>query len=126
MGLLDGGGAALLNSVFAGVYRDATLHRVAITPNNKGGGTTDRDDDGEPVKAMRARTTEKMMQRDGYRDTDMRILVLSQDGDGNEIDEITTEHEITFLGPRWSIAHVGRDPAGAYYDLHGKKAGTQP
>lgn len=121
MSLLDGGGAALMHSVFSGVYRDATLHRVSITPNNKGGGTTERDDDGEPVKAQRARTTQSMRDREGYADTDMRILVLS-----HGVDLITIEHELTFEGVRWSIANVGRDPAGAYYDLHGKKAGTQP
>ena len=41
MGLLDGGGAALMAAVLRGTYLDATLHRVTVTLDAQGGGSRD-------------------------------------------------------------------------------------
>lgn len=117
MGLLDGDLAASFASVFSGFYLDATLHRVAITFSGGGGGSVDSDDAGEAVKAQLTRTTQAMREREGYVDTDQRILVLA-----NGVAPIDADCEITVDGVRWGIRSVGRDPVGAYYDLHGRKA----
>lgn len=117
MSLLGGDLAGVFSEALSGLYLDATLHRVTNTADGKGGGTTDRDDAGEPVKAQLDVATEAMRSADHYRETDVRILVLA-----HGVDAITSDHEITVNGQRWKIASVGRDPAGAYYDLHGRRA----
>lgn len=115
MGLLDGGGAAIMAAVFGGMYLDADLYRPATTPNGKGGGTTS---DGTPqaVKIQLEAATEAMRQTQGYTARDVRILMLA-----NGVDRPTTEHEIAHGGIRYAITGpVGRDPCGAYWDIHGR------
>lgn len=116
MALLDGDLRASFAQVFSSFYLDATLHRRTITYDSEGGGAEAEVD--EAVKAQLSRTTQKMRDRDSYVDTDQRILVLAEG-----IDPIDTECEITVKGQRWSIAFAEQDPVGAYWDLHGRKAG---
>lgn len=121
MGFLDGGGAALMSAVFSGIYLDATLHRPTVTDNGKGGGTVNPDDDGTPVKVQMEAATEVMRQTEGYTSRDVRFLMLA-----HGVVRPTTDHQITFDGARYAIAGpVGRDPAGAYWDIHGRPAGAE-
>ncbi len=118
MGLLDGGLASVFASAFSSFYLDATLHRSTITPDGRGGGTTGFAD--SAVKAQLDSTTQAQQGADGYVDTDQRILVLA-----SGLAPITTDDEITIEGVRWAIESVSRDPAGAYFDLRGRKSGTE-
>lgn len=114
MGLLDGDLAATFASALSGIYLNGTLHRRTLTDDGQGGGSASSVD--ETVKVQVDQTTQA--QRDGdFTDTDQRILVLAQGVSG-----ITTDDEITAGGVRWAIASVSRDPAGAYYDLRGRRA----
>lgn len=116
MGLLDGGLASVFASAFSGFYLDASLHRATMTPDGKGGGTTGWAAP-EAVKAQLDSTTQAMQGADGYVDSDQRILVLA-----SGLAPITTDDEITVDGNRWAIESVSRDPAGAYFDLRGRKS----
>lgn len=117
MNLLDGGIREIFANAFSGIYLDATLHRTTVTYDGSGGGSATQSS--ETVKAMFSRTTQAMREREGYSDTDMRILVLALN-----VDEIDTDCEITLGGRRWGIRHVGQDPARSYFDLHGRTAGN--
>jgi hypothetical protein len=118
MGFLDGGGAALMASVFGGIYLDATLHRPTTTDNGKGGGSVNPDDVGTPVKVQMESATEAMRQAEGYTVRDVRFLMLALG-----VDHPDTDCQITFNGVRHAIVGpVGRDPAGAYWDIHGRPA----
>lgn len=116
MGLLDGGLASLFSTALSGLYLDATLHRATLTDNGKGGGSASFAD--QLVKAQLDRTIERKV--DGVVDTYQRILVLA-----SGLALITSDDEITVGDVRWSIADVSRDPAGAYFDLAGRKSGRQ-
>jgi hypothetical protein len=119
MGLLDGGGATLFRSVLGGVYLNATLHRPTTTPDGAGGGTTTPDATGEAVKIQFEAVTEAMRQAQGYTDLDVRILMLA-----SGVERPTTDHEIVHDGTRYAIVGpVGRDPAGAYWDIHARPIG---
>jgi hypothetical protein len=116
MALLDGDVAEFFSSAFSGFYLDATLHRPAFTDDGAGGGSTTWAD--EAVKVQPEATTQAMRDSPGYVDTDRRFLMLA-----HGVAEPTTDCELTLAGQRWAIANWSRDPAGAYYDLHGRKAG---
>lgn len=115
MGLLDGGIASIMHGVFSGIYLDATLHRTTTTSDGKGGGSTSDAD--EAVKAQLEAATEAMRQAEGYTDTDVRILLLA-----HGVDRPNSDCEVTVDGTRYGIRSVGRDPAGAYWDIHGRRA----
>lgn len=114
MGLLDGDLAALFSQTLSPFYLDATLHRSTITQDGQGGGT--RTTVNEAVKAQLEAATEAMRQAQGFTAVDVRILVLAQG-----VERPTTDNQITVAGVRYAILPpVGRDPAGAYWDLHGR------
>lgn len=118
MGLLDGELAGVFAAAFAPIYLDANLYRATITHSGRGGGTEGFASP-EAVKAQLDATTQAMQRAEGYVDTDQRILVLA-----SGVAAISTDDEITVGGVRWQIASVAQDPAKAYYELHGKRAGT--
>lgn len=114
MSLLEGGLAEVFATAFGGLYLDATLHRPSFTDDGSGGGSTSWTN--EPVKAQLDQTTQAMRASEGFVDTDQRILVLAQ-----ALAPITADMEITVGGTRWMIASVTQDPAGAYFDLRGRR-----
>lgn len=114
--LLSGGLASVFSSAFSGIYLDATLHRPTFTDDGVGGGTTTFSD--EVIKVQPEATTQAMRDSPGYVDTDKRFLMLAFG-----VAEPDTDCEITLAGQRWSIANWSRDPASAYYDIHGRRAG---
>lgn len=114
-GLLDGGLATAFSAAFAPIFLDGTLYRWSTVSDGKGGGSSSFDG-GTAVKAQLDQTTEAMQSADGYVDTDQRILVLA-----SGVAPISTDDEIAVAGTRWMIASAARDPAGAYYDLRGRR-----
>lgn len=118
-GLLDGALAEAFSAAFGPVFQDAAIYRWSSASDGMGGGTSGFDS-GTSVKAQLDQTTEAMQSADGYVDTDQRILVLA-----NGVAPISTDDEIVVADTRWLIASVARDPAGAYYDIRGRrKAGA--
>lgn len=117
MGLLDGGLAKVFSAAFAGLYLPATIHRRAAPVYDEGGSVIDGEWTDEPCRAQIDNATESMRRSPGYTDQDQRILVLA-----SGVATITTDDEITAGGKRWGVASVGRDPAGAYFDLRGTAA----
>lgn len=114
MGVLDGGLAGLFKSVLSGIYLDATLHRRTTTDDGAGGGSSSFAP--ESVKAQLEAATEAMRLAAGYTAKDVRILVLA-----HGVDRPTTDDQITVSGQRHAIVGpVGRDPAGAAWDIHGR------
>lgn len=118
MGLLDGGAASTFSAIFGGIYLPAQLFRPNDTPNNKGGGTVGFSD-AEQVKVQMEAATEAMRSAQGYTAQDVRFLMLA-----HGVDRPNTECVIDFDGIRYAIAGpVGRDPAGAYWDIHARPIG---
>lgn len=118
MTLLEGDLAGVFSAAFSGLYVEATLYRPsAFADDGKGGGTSSGFGPGEPVKAQLDSATQAMRASEGFVETDQRILVLA-----HGVAPIDTDCEISVKGQRWAIASVTQDPAGAYYDLHGRRA----
>jgi hypothetical protein len=119
MGLLDGGGAALMASVLGGVYLDAELYRPAgVGDDGEGGGEDSGFGEPEAVKAQLEACTEAMREAATYTDLDVRILVLA-----NGVARPDSDCQIKVDGTTYGInAPIGRDPAGCYWDLHGRPA----
>lgn len=114
MTLLEGDLARVFSTAFSGIYVDATLHRATLTDSGDGGGTSSFAN--ESVKAQLDAATQAMQRAQGFVDSDQRILVLAYG-----VAPISTDDEITIAAHRWSIASVTRDPAGAAYELRGRR-----
>jgi hypothetical protein len=121
MGLLDGGGAALMASVLGSTYLDASLYRPtgAGGDNGKGGGDDPTMGDPESVKIQFEAATDAMREATGYESTDLRILMLAH-GVDKPTSDCQLEHGTTRYGIR---TPVGRDPAGCYWDIHARVIG---
>jgi hypothetical protein len=66
--------------------------------------------------------TEAMRAAEGYKDTDVRLLVLAASLDGSLDTQATVE---VLTGPhagRYSVQSVERDPAGVAWDCRGRRA----
>lgn len=114
MGMLDGGGAALMSAVFSGIYLDGTLHRPTLTDDGMGGGTSTFADEG--VKVQLEAVTEAMRQADGYTDQDVRILMLA-----SGVARPDSDCEVTVGATRYMIQPpVGTDPAQSYWDCRAR------
>lgn len=102
MGLLDGSLAGTVFNAFRGIMLNGLLHPAGLVSNGKGGfnkapGTP------IPVKCMIDPATQTMREADGFRDTDVALLILAS----AEGIQITLDHEITItrrgVGTRYRI-----------------------
>ncbi|MDO9490125.1 MAG: hypothetical protein Q7J32_17255 [Sphingomonadaceae bacterium] len=119
MALLDGGLARLFGAALGGVFRPATLHRV--TQLRVRGGSTSEHVALLPCRAQIDAASETMRAAHG-RGADataheVRILVLAAGLAG----PITTDDRIGIDGQLYAITTVGRDPAGAIFDLGARR-----
>ena len=115
MALLDGGLARLFGAAFGGVYRPATLHRV--TQLRMHGGSSVESVADLPCRAQIDAVSEAMRAAAGATERDVRILVLAASLAG----PITTADRISVGGQLYAIAAVGRDPAGAVFELRAQR-----
>ncbi len=115
MALLDGGLARLFGAALGGIYRPATLYRV--TQLRTRGGSTAESVAERPCRAQLEAASEAMRPA-GVAAPELRILVLAA-GLG---DPITTDDRIGLDGEIYAITAVGRDPAGALFDLRARRA----
>ena len=120
MGLLDGGGAALMASVLSSTYLDASLYRpTTATDNGKGGGDDPGLGDPESVKIQFEAATDAMREAEGYQITDVRILMLA-----HGVEKPDSDCQLEQGGMLYGIrTPVGRDPAGCAWDIHARVIG---
>lgn len=117
MGLLTGGGASLLNGVFAGIYPDGVLIRRTITED--AGGSQTVTETRTPIKVQTDSATERMRQAAGYTDEDVRLIVLTAGLPG----EITTDDKITDgRGVTYSVTMPMLDACGSHWEIRGQRA----
>lgn len=115
--------AAGFSAAGLGAYHDATA-KWPGEPILDAGGSIDTP--GDPVeKSCSAQVddvTEGMRADEGFRDTDVRILVLCATLDG----DLDTNAKLTVSdGPgagTWSLQSCRRDPCGVYWEARGRRA----
>lgn len=117
MGLLDGGGASILNGVFGSIYPAGSLVRILITED--AGGSQTESSVTIPIKVQTDGVTEAMRTASGYTDTDVRLIVLTAGLNG----AITTDDEIIDgRGERWKVTLPSLDTCGSHYEIRGQRA----
>lgn len=115
MGLLSGGARALFGELFSPLYLSASVYSVGDTYD--GQGTLRRRRQERTCRAQVDRCTERMVQAEGYTDTDRGVLILAATLEG----EVETGHEFIvhegeYAGTLWRLASpIDRDPATAYW-----------
>lgn len=117
MGLLDGGGASILNGVFASIYLDGELIRRTITED--AGGSQTVTDTRQDIKVQTDGVTEAMRVADGYTDDDVRLIVLTGGLNG----PITTDDKIIDgRGDTWSVSMPSLDACGSHWEIRGQRS----
>lgn len=121
MGLLNGGGAAILGGIFSGIYLPAKVYAETSVYDDYGELTTI-----ETVRDCKAQVdvmTEAMRAQEGAADGDRRILILSTSLSGNlDSDSEVEVLEGPYAGSRYLVSNITRDPCGAYHEARGRKA----
>jgi hypothetical protein len=111
----NGGLARLFGAALAGLYGPAVLHRVTRT-RLRGGSTVESVVD-VPCRAQIEAADARFARAAGATATAVRIRVLAAGLSG----PVTTDDRITIAGQRYAVAAVGRDPAGAGFELEGRR-----
>jgi hypothetical protein len=111
------------STVLGGPYQDAVAKWPGTPVTDDGGSIVTP---GTPVaKSCSVQVdsaSEAMRLQDGFREKDMRLLVLAATLDGDMDTDATVE---VLAGPHegsWSIESVNRDPAGVYWECRGRAA----
>ena len=115
MGLLDGGGASILNGVFASIYPTGTLIRRTITEDE--GGTQEVTQTTQPIKIQTDTVTEAMRSAAGYTDQDVRVIILSAG-----VDTVTSDDQvIDGRGQTWNLIDPSLDACGSHWQARGQR-----
>lgn len=115
MGLLNGDGAAILNSVFASIYPDGTLVRRTIAENE--GGSQTVTETTQAIKIQTDRVTEVMRQAAGYTDTDVRVIILLAG-----VPALTSDDQvIDSRGQTWALIDPALDACGSHWEARGQR-----
>jgi hypothetical protein len=117
MSLLDGGGAALLSSIFAPLYLPGSIINVTTVYDEVGEPTlTETTSDARvQVDAM----TESMRAQEGASDEDRRIIVLAPAI--LDTDAIIAVNGGPYAGSRWLVMAIDRDPVAAYTQCRARR-----
>jgi len=116
MGLLDGGIARIFNATFSALYLPATVHAGTGEPIYGAGGTiTGYVGSDTPARAQVDSASEAMRQAEGFSEGDVRLIILAQG-----VPALTSDHEVTVQGTRYSIQTVERDPALSHWLCRGR------
>jgi hypothetical protein len=121
MGLLSGGGAALLHSVFTPLYLNGIIYSRETVYDDDGDMTIIETD--WECRLQVDSMDERMRTEEGAASEDRRIIVLSNSTNA----VINSDCEIMALeGPyanaRFQVASVNSDPCGAYRECRGRRA----
>lgn len=120
-GLLTGGGAGLLNSVFAAIYPDGTLWKEKRVELD--GGDFANVPDPKPIKVQTDRVTEAMRSAPGWADAEVRLIILSAGVPAlNTDDEISAPDPASGVMTRWRLRTAGRDTCGSHWECAGVRA----
>ena len=115
MGLLDGQGSSILNSVFSAIYPTGSLVRRTITEDDGGSQTVATTT--QTIKVQTDRVTEVMRQADGYTDTDVRVIILSAG-----VDAVTSDDwVIDSRGDTWALIDPALDACGSHWEARGQR-----
>lgn len=97
-------------------YDAATLHKITLTDNGKGG--LIKSDDDVPCLAMVDTVTDRMREEEGYAATDVAVYILQT------IEaEVKTDDEITVGGQRLRlVGAVIQDPVKSAWLIRGTPA----
>lgn len=117
MGLLDGGGASILNGVFASIYPSGFLIRRTITEDAGGSQTVTTAT--TAIKVQTDRVTEAMRVAAGYTDTDVQLIILTV-GLGGDV--TTDDHVIDGRGDTWAVTMPALDTCGSHWTARGQRA----
>lgn len=112
MGLLNGGGAAILSAVFRPLYLPGTLTTVALTYPEYGDPIPTEAT--APIRIQIDSMTESMRGQEGAADQDRRALIFS-DMDF-DTDAIVSADAGEYAGTAWLVMSIGRDPCASYWD----------
>lgn len=115
MGLLTGGGASVLNSVFAAIYPTGTLVRRTITED--AGGSQTVTETTQAVKVQTDAVTEVMRQSAGYTDTDVRVIILSAGVAAVNSDDWVIDGR----GNTWALIDPALDVCGSHWVARGQR-----
>lgn len=117
MGLLTGGIAAIFSGVFSALYLDGLLHAGTGEPIYGPGGAVTGYTGGDdvPIKVQIDSASEAMRQADGFAQGDVRLIILARG-----MPALTSDHEVTIEGVRYSIQSVERDPAMSHWVCRGR------
>ncbi len=115
MGLLDGGGASVLNSVFAAIYPTGTLVRRTIIEDAGGSQTVTQAT--QAIKVQTDAVTEVMRQAAGYTDTDVRLIILSAG-----VASVTSDDwVIDGRGNTYALIDPALDACGSHWVARGQR-----
>jgi len=113
MGLLDGGGAALLNRIFTPIYLPGTVYTNLTVYDRYGEPSAVTN--ATPCRIQIDAMTEAMRSAEGAADQDRRAIVLADDGIAFDTDAELSADGGPYAGSRWIVMSIDRDPAGAYF-----------
>lgn len=121
MGLLSGGGQAVLGSIFSTIYIPGKIYVQENIYDQWGElQTIEAEFD---CKLQVDALTEAMRQQSGAAETDQRILVLTTSTSA----PISTDVEVEplaggYANIRYQVASVASDPCFSYWELRGRRA----
>lgn len=113
MGLLDGGGAALLTRIFTPIYLPGTVYTSLTVYDRYGEPSTVTN--ATPCRIQIDAMTEAMRAAEGAADQDRRAIVLAGDGVSFDTDAELSANSGPYAGSRWLVMSIDRDPAGSYF-----------
>jgi len=115
LGLLNGDGSAILNSVFSAIYPTGSLVRRTITEDEGGSQTVTTTT--QAIKVQTDRVTEVMRQAAGYTDTDVRVIILSAG-----VASVTSDDwVIDSRGDTWALIDPALDACGSHWEARGQR-----
>lgn len=121
MSWLDGGAAALFGELLTPIYLPGWISTEESTYDTKGNlslsGTP------RPCRAQVDRCTERMVNAEGYTDTDRAVYVLATSLEGDVLTgQIVTVTTGPYAGAAFRVSSpVDRDPAAAYWLFRGAR-----
>lgn len=120
MGLLNGGGAGVLQSVFKNIYQPATIYKNENIYDQWG--ELQVVETQFECAAQVDEMTEAMRREAGASEQDRRIIVLTNTSApiNTDCEFITTQPG--YEGVRWQIASVASDAVFSHWILRGRRA----
>ncbi len=112
MSALGGGIASLFGTVFGSIYLDGTLGKRSYSDTN---GSLTPSTTTSAIKVQVDECTEQQKAEEGYKATDVRLLILQAGATRPTLGDRVTVKGVTYaVGPT-----VSEDPAASYWECRG-------